>query len=59
MFSVELVCPSVCLQATLLKNYEQIAMKYYGGIQGGKMNEWLNLDGDLGLLRWIYEQKTP
>ena len=33
----------VCLSATLLKNYEWTAMKFYGG----KRNKWLDFDSDL------------
>ena len=57
MFSVVLVCLSVCLWTALL-SYEQITMKFYEGVQGGKMNTWLNFGGDLGLLKWVNEQAT-
>ena len=30
-------------------------MKFYGGVQGGTMKNWLNFGGDLGLLNWVNE----
>ena len=41
------------------KSYERIGMKFYGGILGSTMKNWLNFGGDLGILRWVNEQKTP
>ena len=32
-------------------------MKYYGGVQGANMKHWLNFGDDVGLLRWVNEQK--
>ena len=46
MFSVAFVCLFVCYQHCS-KSYERIAMKFYGGVRGGKRNKWLNLGGDL------------
>ena len=55
MFLVELVCLSVCLfvylWTTLIKSYERIGMKFYGGILGSTMKNRLNFGGDLGILR--------
>ena len=62
MFSVVLAC-LVCLSISkhhYSKSYKQIAMKFYGGVQGDTMENWLNSGGDLGLLRGVNEQKkTP
>ena len=44
-FSAALVCLFVCYEH-YLKSYEQIAMKFYGGVWGGKGNKWLNFGGD-------------
>ena len=33
-------------------------MKFYGGGQGGKRNNYVNVRGDLGLLRKVNEQKN-
>ena len=33
-------------------------MKFYGGVLGSTMKNWLNFGGDLGILRWVYEQKN-
>ena len=30
------------------KGYEQIAIKFYGGVWGGKMKNWLHFGGDFG-----------
>ena len=54
MFSVVLVCLSVCLfvcEQYDSNSYEQIAMKFYGGVWGGKLNKWLNFGGDLS--KWV------
>ena len=32
-------------------------MKFYGGILGSTMKNWLNFGGDLGILRRVNEQK--
>ena len=34
-----------------LKSYKQIAMTFYGGIQGGTRKNGLYFGGDLGLLK--------
>ena len=39
-------CLCVCLLATLLKSYEQIAIKFYGGVLGGKRIKWLDFGSD-------------
>ena len=57
-FLVALVCLPVCLWATLLKKVWTGCNEIFGGDQVGKMNNWLNFDGDLGL-RWVNEQQTP
>ena len=33
-------------------------MKFYGGVLGNTMKNWLNFGGDLGILRWVNEQKN-
>ena len=33
-------------------------MKFYGGVMGSTMKNWLNFGGDLCILRWVNEQKT-
>ena len=33
------------------KAYERIGMKFYGGVLGSIMKNWLNFGGDLGILR--------
>ena len=33
-------------------------MKFYGGVMGSTMKNWLNFGGDLGILRWVNEQKN-
>ena len=33
------VCLCVCLLATVLKSYERIVIKFYGGVRGGKANK--------------------
>ena len=39
----------VCLSVNSItgKTYEWIVVKFYGGIQGGKRNKWINFGGDL------------
>ena len=51
------VCLSVCGQH-YSKGYERIGMKFYGGVLGSTMKNWLNFGGDLGILRWVNEQKN-
>ena len=61
MFLVRLVCLSVCLSVPgqhYSKSYERIRMKFYGGVLGSAMKNWLNFGGDLGILRWVNEQKN-
>ena len=66
MFLVALVCLFVCLSVCLSvygqhnsKSYEWIGMKFCGGVLGSTMKNWLHFGGDLGILRWVNEQKTP
>ena len=33
-------------------------MKFYGGVLGSTLKNWLNFGGDLGILRWENEQKN-
>ena len=33
-------------------------MNFYGGVLGSTMKNWLNFGGDLGILRWVNEQKN-
>ena len=33
-------------------------MKFYGGVLGSTMKNWLNFGGNLGILRWVNEQKN-
>ena len=40
------------------KSYERIGMKFYGGVLGSTVKNWLNFGGDPGFLRWVNEQKT-
>ena len=49
MFSETFVCLFVCLSVSNItkKSYERIAMKFYGGVWGGKRNKQLNVGGDL------------
>ena len=60
MFLVVLVCLSVCQAVDNItqKSYEQIGMKFYGGVVDSIMKNWLYFGGDLGILRWVNEQKT-
>ena len=55
------VCLSVCLYVCgqhYSKSYERIGMKCYGEVLGSTMKNWLNFGGDLGILRWVNEQKN-
>ena len=61
MFLVVLVCLSVCLSVCgqhYSKSYERIGMTFYGGVLGSKMKNWLNFGGNLGILKWVNEQKN-
>ena len=51
------VCLFVCGQH-YSKSYERIRLKFYGGVLGSTMKNWLNFGGDPGLLRWVNEQKN-
>ena len=54
MFSVVLVCLAVCASFYMhhwSKSYEQIDMKFYGGVRGGNRKNCFNFGGDLGLFR--------
>ena len=33
-------------------------MKFYGGVLSSTRKNWLNFGGDLGIVRWVNEQKT-
>ena len=48
---------SVCGQH-YSKSYKWIGMKFYGVILGSIIKNWLNFGGDLGILRWVNEQKN-
>ena len=55
------VCLSVCLSVSgqyYSKRCEWIAMKFYRGVWGGTMKNWLYFGGDMGLLRWVNEQQN-
>ena len=41
-----------------LKSYERFGMKFYGGVLGSTVKNWLNFGADLGIRRWVNEQKT-
>ena len=65
MFLVALVSLSVCLSVCLFvcgqhysKSYERIGMKFYGRVLSSTRNNWLNFGGDLGIVRWVNEQKN-
>ena len=52
---------SVCLSVDNItqKVMNGLGMKFYGGVLGSTMKNWLNFGGDPGILRWVNEQKTP
>ena len=50
MFLVALVCLFVCGQH-YSKCYDRIGMKFYGGVLGSTMKNWLNFGGDMCILR--------
>ena len=69
MFLVALVSLSVCLSVCLFvclfvceqhysKSYERIGMKFYGRVLSSTRKNWLNFGGDLGIARWVNEQKN-
>ena len=65
MFLVALVSLSVCLFVCLFvcgqhysKSYEPIGMKFYGRVLSSTRKNWLNFGGDLGIVRWVNEQKN-
>ena len=33
-------------------------MKFYRGVQSSTRKNWLNFGGDLGIVRWVNEQKN-
>ena len=33
-------------------------MNFYGGVQSSTRKNWLNFGGDLGIVRWVNEQKN-
>ena len=54
MFLAALVCLFICLSVCgqhYSKSYEWIGMKFYGGVLGSTLTNWLNFGGDLGILR--------
>ena len=55
MFLVALVC---LWKTVLKKSYKRIGMKFYVWVLGSTMKNWLNCGGDLGILRWVKEQKS-
>ena len=60
MFLVALVCLFVCLFVCgqhYSKSYERIGMKFYGQVLSSTRKNWLNFGGDLGIVRWVNEQK--
>ena len=61
MFLVALVCLFVCLfvcEQHYSKSYERIGMKFYGRVLSSISKNWLNFGGDLGIVRWVNEQKN-
>ena len=61
MFLVALVSLSVCLFVCgqhYSKSYERIGMKFYGRVLSSTWKNWLNFGGDLGIVRWVNEQKN-
>ena len=54
---VLLVCLFVCGQH-YSKSYERIGMKFYGRVLSSTKKNWLNFGGDLGIVRWVNEQKN-
>ena len=65
MFLVALVSLSVCQSVCLFvcgqhysKSYEWIGMKFYGRVLSSTRKNWLNFGGDLGIVRWVNEQKN-
>ena len=58
LFVCLFVCLSVYLWTTYSKSYERIGMKFYWGVLDSTMKNWLNFGSDLGILRWVNEQKN-
>ena len=61
MFLVALVCLFVCLfvcEQHYSKSYKRIGMKFYGRVLSSTSKNWLNFGGDLGIVRWVNEQKN-
>ena len=58
MFLVPLGFVCLFVSKYYSKISERIAMKFYGGGQGGKRNNYLNVRGDLGLVRKVNDQKN-
>ena len=52
------VCLFVCEQH-YSKSYERIGMKFYGRVLSSTSKNWLNFGDDLGIVRWVNEQKKP
>ena len=57
MFLVALVCLSVCKQHCSKKIINELQWNFMEG--SGTMKNWLNFGGNLSLLRWVNEPKTP
>ena len=51
------VCLFVCGQH-YSKSYERIEMNFYGRVLSSTRKNWLNFGGDLGIVRWVNEQKN-
>ena len=51
------VCLFVCGQH-YSKSYERIGMKFYGRVLSSTSKNWLNFGGDLGIVKWVNEQKN-
>ena len=51
------VCLFVCEQH-YSKSYERIGMKFYVRVLSSTSKNWLNFGGDLGIVRWVNEQKN-
>ena len=63
MFLVALVCLFVCLFVCLsvdniTPKVTPKVMKFYGEVLDSTLKTWLNFGGDLGILRWVNEQKS-
>ena len=50
------VCLFVCEHYS--KSYERIGVKFYGWVLSSTSKNWINFGGDLGIVRWVNEQKN-